>query len=123
MRAISALLAVRRLPHANSAQRARYTMSPYVRAAAFASLLVVCSQVTAQSIAVPRTGQSACYSSLGQAVSCVRSGQDADPASLIAGAAWPTPRFVTVGDVAIDQLTGLGPSSFSVERNIHNGRW
>ncbi|MHB1351039.1 MAG: Lcl domain-containing protein [Desulfobulbaceae bacterium] len=52
-----------------------------------------------------RTGQTACYNSSGGLVACAGTGQDAD---LLAGTAWPDPRFTDNGDgTVIDNLTGL----------------
>lgn len=52
-----------------------------------------------------RTGQAACYNSSGSPVACAGTGQDAD---LLAGAAWPEPRFTDNGDGTVtDNLSGL----------------
>lgn len=52
-----------------------------------------------------QTGQTACYNTSGTLVVCAGSGQDAD---ILAGTAWPEPRFTDNGDGTItDNLTGL----------------
>ncbi len=54
---------------------------------------------------VERTGQVSCYSQAGAPVACAGTGQDGDH---LAGAPWPSPRFVDNGDGTVnDQLTGL----------------
>lgn len=56
-------------------------------------------------IKLPRTGQTACYDSSGDEISCAKTGQDGDVQK---GAAWPNPRFTANVDTAItDNLTGL----------------
>lgn len=55
-------------------------------------------------IALPQTGQTACYSDTGSTISCAGTGQDGD---VQAGVGWPSPRFVFSGDCFTDQLTGL----------------
>ncbi len=39
-------------------------------------------------IALPQTGQTVCYDSLGDIIPCLGTGQDGD---ILAGVAWPTP--------------------------------
>ncbi|HBG07820.1 MAG: hypothetical protein A2075_22915 [Geobacteraceae bacterium GWC2_58_44] len=57
------------------------------------------------SVALPKTGQTACYDATGKVISCTGTGQDGE---LQAGRGWPAPRFVDNGDGTIsDQLTGL----------------
>ncbi|MDZ4184788.1 MAG: DUF1566 domain-containing protein [Desulfuromonadales bacterium] len=52
-----------------------------------------------------RTGQTTCYDSSGSLVACAGTGQDAD---ILAGAAWPDPRFTDNSDGTVtDNLTGL----------------
>jgi quinol monooxygenase YgiN len=54
---------------------------------------------------VARTGQTKCYDSFGNPISCSGSGQDAD---ILAGVPFPTPRFTDHGDGTVtDRLTGL----------------
>jgi hypothetical protein len=53
---------------------------------------------------VPRTGQSLCYDTAGNAVSCAGSGQDGE---FRYGVAWPDPRFEILQDGVLDRLTGL----------------
>lgn len=56
-------------------------------------------------IRFPKTGQTACYDSSGNVISCTNTGQDGD---LQKGVAWPSPRFTDNGDgTMIDNLTGL----------------
>jgi hypothetical protein len=56
-------------------------------------------------IAVPRTGQTSCYTIGGGSLACAGSGQDGDHLS---GVAWPNPRFTDRGDGTVkDNLTGL----------------
>lgn len=69
-------------------------------------LFFINSPVQAASIDLPKTGQTLCYDTLGDIISCLGTGQDGDR---LAGAAWPSPRFTT--DVSLqcitDNLTGL----------------
>ena len=59
----------------------------------------------AGAIDLPKTGQTTCYDSDGNVISCEGTGQDGD---IRAGVAWPTPRFTDNGDGTIsDNLTGL----------------
>ncbi len=51
-----------------------------------------------------RTGQQSCYDSAGREIECVGSGQDAE---FKRGRAWPSPRFVSRGQLVEDRLTGL----------------
>lgn len=56
-------------------------------------------------IRLPKTGQTTCYDSSGNVISCTNTGQDGE---LQKGAAWPTQRFTANGDTTItDNLTGL----------------
>jgi hypothetical protein len=56
-------------------------------------------------VALSATGQTSCYDAAGLAVACTGTGQDGD---LLAGAAWPEPRFEDLGDgTVLDTLTGL----------------
>lgn len=52
-----------------------------------------------------QTGQSTCYDNTGKIIICSMTGQDGE---ILAGAAWPVPRFTTNDDQTItDNLTGL----------------
>ncbi len=53
---------------------------------------------------IPRTGQSECYDSRGEVITCSGTGQDAD---INAGHPWPVPRFNRQGLEVTDHLTGL----------------
>jgi len=54
---------------------------------------------------LPKTGQTKCYDTSGNELSCKGTGQDGD---IQAGVAWPEPRFTDNGDDTItDNLTGL----------------
>ncbi len=56
-------------------------------------------------IKLPKTGQTTCYDSSGNEVSCANTGQDGD---LQKGIAWPNPRFTANADKSItDNLSGL----------------
>ena len=50
------------------------------------------------------TGQTTCYDSGGNVISCTGTGQDGE---IMAGVAWPDPRFTVSGDCVTDNLTGL----------------
>ncbi len=59
----------------------------------------------AGTLAVPRTGQTGCFSATGVVVPCAGTGQDGEKQ---AGAPWPAPRFADNGDGSVtDRLTGL----------------
>jgi uncharacterized repeat protein (TIGR01451 family) len=59
----------------------------------------------AGTVNLPQTGQTKCYDSLGNEISCTGTGQDGE---IRAGVAWPNPRFTDNGDDTIlDNLTGL----------------
>jgi hypothetical protein len=65
---------------------------------------------------VARTGQTTCYNASGTAVVCSGAGQDGD---LLAGVAWPDPRFTDRGDGTVsDNLTGL---VWAQHANLSNG--
>jgi pimeloyl-ACP methyl ester carboxylesterase len=56
-------------------------------------------------ISLPRTGQTTCYDATGSTIACTGTGQDGE---LLAGVAWPNPRFTDKGDQTVtDNLTGL----------------
>lgn len=68
-------------------------------------LLVAPSFATGAIVDLARTGQTSCYADTGLAISCGGTGQDGD---ILAGIAWPDPRFTDNGDGTItDNLTGL----------------
>src|SRR5512139_2423823 len=74
-------------------------------------LLIVCiapgipAHAETPAIALPRTGQDACFDAEGSVVPCVNTGQDGDKR---AGAAWPSPRFTDNRDGTVtDNLTRL----------------
>ena len=59
----------------------------------------------AGTVNLPRTGQTTCYDTAGNVISCEGTGQDGD---IQAGVEWPNPRFTDNGDGTItDNLTGL----------------
>ena len=61
--------------------------------------------VFASAIELPRTGQTICYDTSGNVISCTGTGQDGE---IQAGVAWPEPRFTDNGDDTMtDNLTGL----------------
>jgi hypothetical protein len=80
--------------------------------AAFLSVMIVTGIVNVgnggskdTAIRLPKTGQTTCYDSLGDIISCTNTGQDGD---LQKGVAWPNPRFTANADTTIaDNLTGL----------------
>ncbi len=55
---------------------------------------------------LPETGQTTCYDSSGNVISCTGTGQDGD---IKAGVTWPSPRFTVdgTGNCVTDNLTGL----------------
>ncbi|MCI4625327.1 MAG: DUF1566 domain-containing protein [Candidatus Magnetoovum sp. WYHC-5] len=57
-----------------------------------------------ETIDLPRTGQTTCYSSNGSVISCAGTGQDGDT---LAGVEWPSPRFTSDNSTMTDNLTGL----------------
>ncbi|MCX5885263.1 MAG: DUF1566 domain-containing protein [Proteobacteria bacterium] len=59
----------------------------------------------AGTVNLPRTGQTKCYDTSGNKITCAGTGQDGD---IQAGVAWPEPRFTDNGDGRMtDNLTGL----------------
>ena len=60
--------------------------------------------VRGESTVLPRTGQRGCFDSLGKAVPCFGTGQDAE---FQKGAVWPQPRFEQTEEGVVDRLTGL----------------
>ncbi|MFA7404140.1 MAG: DUF1566 domain-containing protein, partial [Pelobacteraceae bacterium] len=70
----------------------------------FTSILMLDSAVAA-TVAIPRTGQTACSDSNGVAIACAGTGQDGDT---LKGAPWPTPRFTDNNNGTVsDNLTGM----------------
>ena len=59
---------------------------------------------TTQPAQLWKTGQTTCYDAGGTEIPCTNTGQDGD---ILAGVAWPEPRFTGDGDCVIDNLTGL----------------
>jgi hypothetical protein len=56
-------------------------------------------------IRLPKTGQTTCYDSSGNVISCTNTGQDGE---LQKGVAWPNQRFTANADTTVtDNLTGL----------------
>jgi len=62
--------------------------------------------VYSDTIDLPKTGQTVCYDNDGDPITCLGTGQDGD---LLAGVAWPVPRFEVDSNLACvtDNLTGL----------------
>jgi uncharacterized repeat protein (TIGR01451 family) len=59
----------------------------------------------AGTVNLPKTGQTKCYDTAGIEIPCTGTGQDGE---ILAGVAWPNPRFKDNGDGTItDNLTGL----------------
>lgn len=68
-------------------------------------ILLLPHTALAGTVQIPQTGQTTCYNSSGQVVTCAGTGQDGD---IRAGAPWPNPRFVDNGDDTMtDRTTGL----------------
>ena len=72
------------------------------------TVILAATAVFAGTVNLPQTGQTACYDSSGNVITCTGTGQDGE---IGAGGAWPTSRF-TVGtgaeaDCVTDNLTGL----------------
>ena len=66
---------------------------------------------------VPKTGQTTCYDSDGNPISCSGTGQDGDYQK---GIAWPVPRFTDHGNGTVtDNLTGL---MWAKNANLTGGR-
>jgi hypothetical protein len=58
-------------------------------------------------VELPKTGQKQCYDAAGNVIDCPTVGQTQDGA-VLAGVAWPDPRFTDNGDGTVtDNLTGL----------------
>jgi hypothetical protein len=70
-----------------------------------ASLIAFPLVAHAATVQLPRTGQTTCYDSVGNLISCVGTGQDG---ATQAGVSWPTPRFTDNNNGRVtDNLTGL----------------
>src|SRR3989344_4537094 len=68
-------------------------------------LIVDVHNIFASVIQLPQTGQTNCYDSVGNIISCAGTGQDGDTRT---GVAWPEPRFIDNNNSTIsDNLTGL----------------
>jgi hypothetical protein len=66
----------------------------------------VCGGSDPGTVSLPVTGQTTCYDNGGAVVQCAASGIKQD-GQMQKGVAWPSPRFTTAGDCALDNLTGL----------------
>ena len=77
-----------------------------LRIALLMALLVApCREGYAFTVQLPATGQTGCWGTNGDAITCGGIGQDGDE---LKGAAWPTPRFSDNSDQTLtDNLTGL----------------
>ena len=71
---------------------------------AFLLLLLPVLTCAAPPAALHQTGQTKCYDASGVEIACTGTGQDGE---LLAGVAWPVPRFDLVGMTMTDKLTGL----------------
>lgn len=69
-----------------------------------AIFFITSTAVFADSVQLPRTGQTKCYTASGMEIACIDTGQDGETQ---AGVAWPSPRFAVSGDCVTDNLTGL----------------
>ncbi len=69
-------------------------------------LFFVSAPAHSGNIALPQTGQTLCYDSLGDIIPCLGTGEDGD---ILAGVTWPDPRFEIDRTLACitDNLTGL----------------
>jgi hypothetical protein len=83
-------------------------MNTKVNTAIFIIFLMIFSCTAfafAGTIQLSKTGQTTCYDTVGNEISCVGTGQDGE---IQAGVAWPNPRFIDNGDGTVtDNLTGL----------------
>jgi rhodanese-related sulfurtransferase len=83
--------------------------------------LFLASVAYAGFINLPRTGQTTCYLSSGTEMPCPGTGQDGE---ILAGVAWPSPRFTPNADTTItDNLTGLIWSSDANIMPARNPGW
>ena len=68
-------------------------------------LMLIPAAALAGTVQLPRTGQTGCWDTNGNAIDCAGTGQDGEKR---AGVAWPEPRFTDNGDQTMtDNLTGL----------------
>ena len=82
-------------------------------------MLFICTPGHSGVIALPQTGQTVCYDSLGDIIPCLGTGQDGD---ILAGVAWPDPRFEIFNFACIiDNLTGLMWAKDSTSLVLPNG--
>ena len=80
-------------------------ISVYNRALSPVEIQDLYNETCPSAVTLPRTGQTACWNAVGNAVACAGTGQDGD---IRVGAAWPTPRFTDNGNQTVkDNLTGL----------------
>ncbi len=71
----------------------------------FLLMVFVASHANAETIDLPKTGQTTCYDDSGTTISCLNTGQDGD---IQAGVEWPSPRFTdNLNGTVTDNLTGL----------------
>jgi hypothetical protein len=67
--------------------------------------LLVAGNAFVGTVQLPKTGQTTCYDTSGNVISCTGTGQDGDKQ---AGVAWPSPRFTDNNNGTVtDNLTGL----------------
>ena len=78
--------------------------------------LILSTYCFAGQIALPKTGQTKCYDTSGNEITCVGTGQDGD---IRTGVAWPNPRFTVNGDCVTDSLSGL---IWAKNANLPNGQ-
>ena len=68
-------------------------------------LAIIPLTTRAETVQLPRTGQTLCFNGAGAEIPCAGTGQDGD---IQAGIEWPSSRFTNNGDETItDNLTGL----------------
>jgi len=69
-------------------------------------MLFICTPAHSGTVTLPQTGQTLCYNSAGAFIPCLGTGEDGD---ILAGVAWPSPRFEIDRTLACitDNLTGL----------------
>jgi len=78
-------------------------------------LIFLSSFAFADTVNLPKTGQTKCYDTSGNEISCPSTGQDGE---IQAGVTWPSPRFTVNGDCVTDNLTGL---MWAKNGNLANG--
>jgi hypothetical protein len=70
-------------------------------------MIIMLITAQAATINLPDTGQTKCYDSSGNEITCANTGQDGEDR---AGISWPSPRFIVTGqseECIMDNLTGL----------------